>query len=73
MKSSTAILNTSAQENKNQIEIEQLIQEASVLVGPVWPLKNGIACNPLLGLQHKDFWDAICESESVFSPLSPDQ
>lgn len=68
---SRTLLKPSKTESVKPIDIEQLVKEASDLIGPVWPLKNGIACNPLLGSEHKEFWEAIEEAEALFSNLKP--
>ena len=65
MNASTIILEKP--ESKNRVRIVELVKQASALIGPVWPLKNGIACNPLLGLEHKEFWTAIKEAELQFA------
>ena len=71
MNVSLTLLKPSTSESEKRIDIGQLVKEASDLIGPVWPLKNGIACNPLLGLEHKKFWEAIQEVESLLSNLKP--
>lgn len=68
MNASTIILEKP--ECKNRVKIAELVKQASAFIGPVWPLKNGIACNPLLGLEHKEFWSAIQEAEMRFSNLN---
>lgn len=71
MSVSATLLKPSTAESDKSLDIREIVSEASALIGPVWPLKNGIACNPLLGLEHKEFWEAIQEAESLFSNLKP--
>ena len=71
MNVSATLLQPSTSKSEKRVDIGELVSEASALIGPVWPLKNGIACNPLLGLEHKEFWEAIEEAESLFSNSKP--
>lgn len=66
MNVSATILNHFSDDFENSIDVRELVKEASAFIGPVWPLKNGIACNPLLGLENKEFWDAVEETEALF-------
>ena len=43
----------------NSVDIVSIVDKASDVVAPVWPLKNFIACNPLLGLEARPFEDAV--------------
>jgi len=71
MNASETLLKPTTVESKKTHDIGELVRQASTLIGPVWPLKNGIACNPLLGLEHKEFWESIEETESLFSHFKP--
>ncbi|MBY0530322.1 MAG: DUF2309 domain-containing protein [Rhabdochlamydiaceae bacterium] len=71
MNASSTLLKPFKPKSKKSLSIRELVREASAFIGPVWPLKNGIACNPLLGLEHKEFWKAIEETESLFSHSKP--
>ncbi|MDP1608862.1 MAG: DUF2309 domain-containing protein [Chlamydiales bacterium] len=71
MNASETLVKLSRTVYEKRVNIEEVVKEAAALIGPVWPLKNGIACNPLLGLEHKEFWEAIEEAESLFSHCCP--
>lgn len=70
MNVSEILLEQTKPESKKRVKIGELVKEASTLIGPVWPLKNWIACNPLLGLQHKEFWSAIEEARAQLTHLT---
>lgn len=46
--------------------INSCFEKACTLIAPVWPLKTAIACNPLLHLETKDFWQALADSQKHF-------
>ena len=62
---SPTLVNFSKSDFEKELDIQQLVKEASTIIGPVWSLKNGIACNPLLAMENKQFWDAINRAESL--------
>lgn len=69
MNVSATLLEQGESEAEKDVDIETLVKEASTFIGPVWPLKNGIACNPLLSLEDQEFWKAIEEFEKLYDPL----
>ncbi|MBS0624444.1 MAG: DUF2309 domain-containing protein [Verrucomicrobia bacterium] len=58
---------SSSFKGKKKESISKLVSLASDYIGPVWPLKNSIASNPLLGLEDKNFWMALAEYNALFS------
>lgn len=58
-----------AQKNEYQADstkIERLISEAWNNIAPTWPLKNLIAANPLAGLEHLSFEEAMIQGDAYF-------
>lgn len=49
--------------NPERISIKELVTSASDMVAPVWPLKTFIAVNPLQGLEHLPFEQAVLEAD----------
>jgi uncharacterized protein YbcC (UPF0753/DUF2309 family) len=45
------------------ISIKELVTSAADIVAPVWPLKTFIAVNPLQGLEHLPFEQAVLEAD----------
>lgn len=45
------------------ISIKEMVASAANIVAPVWPLKTFIAVNPLQGLEHLPFEQAVLEAE----------
>lgn len=45
------------------MSIKELVAKAADIVAPVWPLKTFIAANPLQGLEHLPFEQAVLEAE----------
>ncbi len=45
------------------ISIKEMVASATNIVAPVWPLKTFIAVNPLQGLEHLPFEQAVLEAE----------
>lgn len=45
------------------ISIQELVASAADVVAPVWPLKSFIAVNPLQGLEHLPFEQAVLEAD----------
>jgi uncharacterized protein YbcC (UPF0753/DUF2309 family) len=45
--------------------LEDVVKRAASKIAPVWPLNTLIACNPLLGLEKMNFWQAIEHIESM--------
>lgn len=45
------------------ISIKELVDSAADIVSPVWPLKTIIAVNPLQGLEHLPFEQAVLEAD----------
>jgi uncharacterized protein YbcC (UPF0753/DUF2309 family) len=45
--------------------LEEIVKKAASKIAPVWPLNTAIACNPLLGLENMNFWQAIQHIESL--------
>ena len=45
------------------VAIKELVASAADIVAPVWPLKTFIAVNPLQGLEHLPFEQAVLEAE----------
>lgn len=45
------------------VSIKELVANAANVVAPVWPLKTFIAVNPLQGLEHLPFEQAVLEAE----------
>ncbi len=56
--------------NHTEPSIRDIVSEATSVIGPVWPLESGIACNPLLGWEHKNFWKALKEAKELFATQS---
>jgi uncharacterized protein len=50
-------------ETAQTLSISQLVDNASDIVAPVWPLKNFIAVNPLQGLEHLPFEQAAAQAQ----------
>lgn len=59
--------------SSNNYDLEAILEKAASIIAPVWPLKNAIACNPLLHLEAYPFWDAILESQKAFHHSSSPQ
>jgi hypothetical protein len=45
------------------ISVDELVASAANIVAPVWPLKTFLAVNPLQGLEHLPFEQAVLEAE----------
>ncbi len=48
-------------EKRKGLEIKALVDNAAKSIAPVWPLETFIACNPLQGLEAKNFEDALLQ------------
>jgi uncharacterized protein YbcC (UPF0753/DUF2309 family) len=49
------------------ISIKELVAHAADIVAPVWPLKTFIAVNPLQGLEHLPFEQAVLDASRRFA------
>lgn len=49
----------------HHVSIRDTVMRAARCITPLWPLQNAIACNPLLGFQSIQFWDAVKKSDAL--------
>jgi len=52
--------------------IQAMVNNASKIISPVWPIETFIACNPLQGLESLPFEEAITEANSIFGIINSD-
>lgn len=54
---------THAMTDMESISVKEMVADAADIVAPVWPLKTIIAVNPLQGLEHLPFEQAVLEAD----------
>jgi len=50
----------------HRLGVATLVDAAALAVPPLWPLETSIAVNPLAGLEHLPFEDAVIEATTLF-------
>ncbi len=50
--------------------IQAMVNNASQLIAPVWPIETFIACNPLHGLESLPFEEAVAEAHRIYGAIN---
>jgi len=59
-------ISSTAFSGNHRLDVEALVDAAAQAVPPLWPLETAIAVNPLAGLEHLPFANAVIEATKLF-------